>query len=169
MFLSLAYLCHSVHCLSCPVSLAISFSVSISVCLSVPPPCLSLSLPFFCLPVCLCLSVPISESLGLCFCLCLHVSPCPSLCLCSSSLTPSVFASLCVFLLWSSPQPVALWPELGLSWLLLPPLGHLPALLPAPGQAAVSIHIPCLLSSSQPEEREVVRTLGRNPSSSLWP
>lgn len=102
------------------VSLAVSFSVTIPVFVSVPPSYFSVSsfsafLPqslgvYLHLRVSLCLSVFLS------LCVCISLTSSVSLFLFPESGSPSLSASLCVFLPWSGPQPVTavpLWPEPG--------------------------------------------------------
>ena len=174
LFWSLS-LCFSqyVSCVCCPLCLSGHLFLCLHPCLCLCPFSLSLSLVFSCsapsVPVGLSPLLTVSVSLPVCPSLCIYLQP--QLCV---SLPPSrlwhpfplsASLSLCSC---PGPDPSPWLPCLpglsqGLSWLLLPPLGCLPALHP-PGQAVVSAGIPRLPPSSQPGEGGVQETSGRNTS-----
>lgn len=123
----------------------VSFSVYVSNSCLCLQPCLSLCLSSLSLTLafsvflCLCVSFP--SSVSLCLSGSAWIST-PFLCLCTSSLTLSAPSLSLPPSLCSCPGPdPGLWPlclfglSWGLSWLLLPPLGHLPALHSCSGPA----------------------------------
>ena len=174
LFWSLS-LCSSLYvsCVCCPLCLSSHLFLCLHPCLCLCPLSLSLSLVFSCFPPSVAVGLSpllrVSVSLPVCLSLCIYISR-PS-CVSLFLLPESGIPSLCLPLSPCScpgPDPSPWLPCLpglsqGLSWLLLPPLGCLPA-LHLPGQAVISAGIPRLPPSSQPREGGGQETAGRNTS-----